>query len=59
MSDKDQKPKRIPTDDELGELRREVEFLELKARRKAALDAMRGERETRKADRVARKPKSE
>lgn len=57
--------KHVLTEKEVDDLRREVEILELRARRKAALDSMRGDqtvrgqsREERKAERRKTRRKS-
>jgi len=56
MSDTEGKANRkVMTPEQIETLRREVEVLELQARRKAALDTMRGDRSTRQQAREQRK----
>lgn len=50
-----EKAKHVLTEKEVDELRREVEILELRARRKAAMDAMRGAQAGRRQGREDRK----
>jgi hypothetical protein len=55
MADTKDKGKHALSEAEIQELRREVEILELRARRKVALDSMRGEQPGRRQGREERK----